>query len=49
MNDLKELAAQLYWLTAELLRRIDNDDQERAALIESVKKTPTEKYFISRA
>ena len=49
MNDFKELAVQLYWLAAELLRRIDTDEQERAALIASVKKTPMERYFIFQA
>lgn len=44
MNDFKELAAQLYWLAAELLHRIDTDEQERAALIESVKKTLRARY-----
>lgn len=51
MKDLQEVKAigeQLLALSVELLRRIDTDDQERAALIESVKKTPTERYFIFR-
>lgn len=52
MKDIKELkmiGEQMLALSIELLRLIDIDEQERAALIESVKKTLTEKYFIFRA
>ncbi|MDE6868971.1 MAG: hypothetical protein K2J83_07530 [Clostridia bacterium] len=52
MKDLQEVKAigeQILALSVELLRLFDTDDQERAALIESVKKTPSEKYFTFRA
>lgn len=42
MKDLKEVKAvaeKMFALAAELLRLVDTDEQERAALIESVKKT----------
>ena len=44
----KAIAAQMITLSAELLRLIDNDESERAAVIEAVKKRPTVIYCISR-
>ncbi len=41
LQKIKPLAAQMFTLAAELLRLCDTEEQERAALIESVKKTLT--------
>ena len=49
LQKVKAIGEQLLALSVELLRSIDTDEQERAALLESVKKTPTEKFYISRA
>lgn len=49
LSEIKTIAERLFELAAELLNYVDTDEQERAALIESVKKTLTEKYFIFRA
>lgn len=43
MKDLqhfKAIAAQMLALSAELLRLIDSDESEHAAIIEAAKKTP---------
>lgn len=51
MKDLepfKAIASQMLTLSAELLRLIDEDESERAAVIEAVKKRPTGIYCISR-
>ena len=49
LQQLKPLAEQFFALSVELLEVIDADEQEYARFIESVKKTPAGKYFISRA
>lgn len=49
LSEIKTIAERLFELAAELLNYVDTDEQKRAALIESVKKTLTGKYFIFRA
>ncbi|MCI8820879.1 MAG: hypothetical protein HFK02_05720 [Clostridia bacterium] len=49
LQEIKAIAEQMLGLSVELLRLFDTDEQERAALIESVKKTPAEKCFTFRA
>ncbi len=52
MKDLQEIKAigeQLLALSIGLLRLVDSDEQERNALIESVKKTLAGKFFSFRA
>lgn len=44
LQKLKPLAEQLFALSVQLLEVIDADDQEYARFIESVKKTPAEKF-----
>lgn len=39
LQKVKAISEQLLALSVELLRHIDTDENERAALIESVKKT----------
>ncbi len=39
-TEVKAIGEQILALSIELLRLFDTDEQERAALIESVKKTP---------
>lgn len=43
LQGIKQIAAQILSLSAELLRLIDTDEQERHALIENAKKTLAEK------
>lgn len=49
LQPLKPIAEQLLALSVELLRLVDTDEQERNALLESVKKTPAERFFSFRA
>ena len=49
LQEVKEIAGQILTLSAELLRLVDMDESERRAFIESAKKTPPGKYYISRA
>lgn len=44
LQKLKPLAEQFFALSVQLLEAIDADDQEYARFIESVKKTPAEKF-----
>lgn len=39
LTHFKEIAAQMLTLSAELLRLVDTDENERAALIDRAKKT----------
>lgn len=39
LSRFKEIAAQMLTLSAELLRLVDTDENERAALIDRAKKT----------
>lgn len=51
MKDLQKIKAigeQMLALSIELLRLLDTDEQERAALIERVKKTPPARLFSFR-
>ena len=49
LNEVKAIAGQILTLAAELLRLVDMDETKRRAFIESAKKTPTGKYYISLA
>lgn len=48
LQRLKPIAEQFFTLSVKLLELIDADETEYAQFIESVKKTPTEKFYIFR-
>ncbi len=48
LEPFKAIALQMMTLSAELLRLIDEDESERAAVIEAVKKRPSGICCISR-
>ncbi len=48
LQRLKPIAEQFFALSVKFLELIDADETEYAQFIESVKKTPTGKYCISR-
>ncbi len=48
-KDIKAIAFQLHTLSAQLLGIIARDEEERRALIEEAKKTPSGMFSISPA
>ncbi len=44
LQRLKPIAEQFFALSVQLLEAIDADEQEYARFIESVKKTPAERF-----
>lgn len=45
LTHVKEIAENMFTLSAELLRLVDMDEQERRSFIEEVKKMPSATFY----